>query len=142
MSSLLRRDEEEDGGFFFRALETLSGDGDDRFRTRLSSTRRRVARKRGIYAGTHIRDTFAELTHSGIVVCIFFCTRVFFSLWCTIIIIIIIIIANSVHVCDAFVRFCVSSRRKKEGRKNTPPRVERSSLVFGPQKKRGVKWCV
>ena len=73
---------------------------------------------------------------------IFFCTRVFFSLWCTIIIIIIIIIANSVHVCDAFVRFCVSSRRKKEGRKNTPPRVERSSLVFGPQKKRGVKCCV
>ena len=68
--------------FFLRALETLSGDGDDRFRTRLSSTRRRVARKRGIYAGTHIRDTFAELTHSGIVVCIFFCTRgLFLSLF-------------------------------------------------------------
>ena len=50
----------------FRALETVAGDGDDRRRTRLPSTRGRVARKRGIYAGTHIRDTFAELTRSGI----------------------------------------------------------------------------
>ena len=70
-SSHHRRHAPFGGGF--RALETVAGDGDDRRRTRLPSTRGRVARKRGIYAGTHIRDTFAELTRSGIYILMYTC---------------------------------------------------------------------
>ena len=67
---------------------------------------------------------------------IFLCTRVFFSLWCPI----VIIIANSVHVCDACARVC--RRVEKKNVERTRRLAQRALLFFGPQKKRGVKWCV